>query len=53
MLVADGCASGWDNPACYFCAAWVPGGGGVEVAMVRCWSADLCSGRRVEHANLS
>jgi hypothetical protein len=36
MLAADGYASGWDNPACYFfCAVWVPRRGGVAVAMVR------------------
>jgi hypothetical protein len=25
MLVADGCASEWDNPAYYFCAVKVAG----------------------------
>jgi hypothetical protein len=40
MSDADGWASGRDNPACYFCAVWVSRrGGGVAVAMVRCWSA--------------
>jgi len=26
MLTADGCASSSRNPACCFCAVWVPGG---------------------------
>ena len=53
MSDADGCASGWVNPACYFCAVWVPRrGGGVAVAMVRCWSADRCPGCTVGHPNL-
>jgi hypothetical protein len=53
MLPADGCVSGWGNPACYFCVVSVPRRGGeVAVAMVRCWSADRCSGCAVEHPNL-
>ena len=35
MLAADGCASGWDNAACYFCAVGGPQRGrGVAAAMV-------------------
>jgi hypothetical protein len=34
ILAADGCASSLSDPACCFCAVWVPGGPrGVAVAM--------------------
>jgi hypothetical protein len=48
-LAADGSASGWDNPPCYFCAIWVPGAVGER--RWRCFDVGQLTDVRIARLN--